>query len=130
MLRSTHVPMVATRRTSADPPAPANTGWTFLTNHAHVLLRIARDPRVLVRTLAEDVGIRERAVLRIIAELESEGYLAHTREGRQNVYAVTLDKPLRHPIEMHKTVDSLIDVVVDGSSPTLTSTKAAIARKA
>jgi hypothetical protein len=89
------------------PPA----GWTFLTNHAHVLIRIAMDPRVLVRTLAEEVGIRERAVLRIIAELEEAGYLTHAREGRQNVYAVRLEKPLRHPIERHKTVGALIDAV-------------------
>lgn len=91
------------------PPAP--TSWTFLTNHAHVLIRIAMDPRILVRTLAEEVGIRERAVLRIIGELEEAGYLTHAREGRQNVYAVRLEKPLRHPIERHKTVGALIEAV-------------------
>ena len=98
-----------TTRPKRAEPAPV--GWTFLTNHAHVLIRIAMDPRILVRTLAEDVGIRERAVLRIIAELEEAGYLTHAREGRQNVYAVRLEKPLRHPIERHKTVGALIDAV-------------------
>lgn len=107
--------MVGSRRT-AEAPSPEESpaaSWTFLTNHAHVLIRIAIDPRVLVRTLAEEVGIRERAVLRIIGELEEAGYLTHTREGRRNVYAVRVGKPLRHPIERHKTVGALIEAVMD-----------------
>jgi hypothetical protein len=106
--------MVGSRRTIAVslPEESPSAAWTFLTNHAHVLIRIAMDPRVLVRTLAEEVGIRERAVLRIIGELEEAGYLTHTREGRRNVYAVRLAKPLRHPIERHKTVGALIDAVM------------------
>jgi DNA-binding MarR family transcriptional regulator len=110
--------MVGSRRT-AEAPSPEESpaaSWTFLTNHAHVLIRIAMDPRVLVRTLAEEVGIRERAVLRIIGELEEAGYLTHTREGRRNVYAVRLSKPLRHPIERHKTVGALIEAVMDPSN--------------
>jgi len=105
--------MVAPSEPTSQPERaePAPVGWTFLTNHAHVLIRIAMDPRVLVRTLAEEVGIRERAVLRIIGDLEEAGYLTHAREGRQNVYAVRLEKPLRHPIERHKTVGDLIDAV-------------------
>ena len=115
--------MVGSRRTdeAPKPEESATAAWTFLTNHAHVLIRIAMDPRVLVRTLAEEVGIRERAVLRIIGELEAAGYLTHTREGRRNVYAVRLAKPLRHPIERHKTVGALIDAVMapakGGSTP-------------
>jgi DNA-binding Lrp family transcriptional regulator len=101
--------MLADAITMASDPA----SWTFLTNHAHVLLRIAMDPRVLVRTLADEVGIRERAVLRIIADLEADGYLSHTREGRQNVYEVNVAKPLRHPIERHRTIGELIDAVVE-----------------
>jgi predicted ArsR family transcriptional regulator len=91
--------------------APEPSSWTFLTNHAHVLLRIAMEPRILVRALAEDVGIRERAVLRIIADLEAEGYLSHEREGRQNVYQVHVNRPLRHPIERHRSVGELIGAV-------------------
>lgn len=109
--------MVGSRRT-IEAPIPeenASASWTFLTNHAHVLIRIAMDPRVLVRTLAEEVGVRERAVLRIIGELEEAGYLTHTREGRRNVYAVRLGKPLRHPIERHKTVGALIEAVMDST---------------
>jgi hypothetical protein len=109
--------MVGIRRTLEEPlpEESASASWTFLTNHAHVLIRIAMDPRVLVRTLAEEVGIRERAVLRIIGELEEAGYLTHTRDGRRNVYAVRLGKPLRHPIERHKTVGALIEAVMDSS---------------
>lgn len=109
--------MAGSRRTPEAPSSEESTtaSWTFLTNHAHVLIRIAMDPRVLVRTLAEEVGIRERAVLRIIGELEEAGYLTHSREGRRNVYAVRLGKPLRHPIERHKTVGALIEAVVSPS---------------
>ena len=91
----------------ATPPAT----WTFLTNHAHVLLCIARECDVRVRDLADRVGITERAVQRIVAELEEEGYLTRGRDGRRNVYDVRRDQPLRHPIERHRSVDSLIALV-------------------
>lgn len=122
--------MVGSRRIDEAPKTEesAAAAWTFLTNHAHVLIRIAMDPRILVRTLAEEVGIRERAVLRIIGELEAAGYLTHSREGRRNVYAVRLAKPLRHPIERHKTVGALIDAVMDpangGRTPPRPASKA------
>lgn len=85
--------------------------WTFLTNHAHVLICIAEDPKVRIRDLAARVGITERAIQKIITELEQAGYLTHTREGRRNVYRVRRNQPLRHPIERHRTVAVLIDLV-------------------
>ena len=85
--------------------------WTFLTNHAHVLFCIALDPEVRLRDVASRVGITERAVQRIVTDLESAGYLLVTKEGRRNRYEVRHDLPLRHPIERHRSVKALIDLV-------------------
>jgi DNA-binding MarR family transcriptional regulator len=87
-------------------------GWTFLTNHAHVLFCIAEAPDVRLRDVAARVGITERAVQRIVTDLEHAGYLKVSKEGRRNRYQVHYDQPLRHPIERHRTVDALIGLVV------------------
>jgi DNA-binding IclR family transcriptional regulator len=96
----------------ADKPSGSG-GWTFLTNHAHVLFCIAQDPEVRLRDVAARVGITERAVQRIVTDLEGEGYLVVSKEGRRNRYEVRYDLPLRHPIERHRSVKSLIDLVVE-----------------
>jgi DNA-binding Lrp family transcriptional regulator len=83
-------------------------GWTFLTNHAHVLLCIAADPSIRIREIAALVGITERAAQRIVAELESEGYVSHRRVGRRNQYEVYGDQPLRHPLEHHLGISALL----------------------
>ena len=93
----------------ARKPEPA---WTFLTNHAHVLLCIAREPEVRMRDVAHLVGITERAVQRIVADLEQAGYVERIRNGRRNHYEVRADLPLRHPIERHERVSSLITLVL------------------
>jgi DNA-binding transcriptional ArsR family regulator len=90
----------------------ARPSWTFLTNHAHVLLCLSRDPEVLMRDIADLVGITERAVQRIIADLEEAGHIARVRRGRRNQYEVRADLPLRHPTEQHVRVSALIDFVV------------------
>lgn len=94
-------------RTKVAPRAP-KLPWTFLTNHAHVLLCIASDPQARIRDLADRVGITERAVQRIIFELEAGGYLTHEREGRRNTYRVRPHLPLRHPIERRNKVAALL----------------------
>ena len=88
-------------------PAP----WTFLTNHAHVLLCLARDPTLRRRDLAERVGITERAVGTILAELVEAGVIAVRREGRRNSYRIHGRVRLRHPVEAHRTVGDLIALV-------------------
>jgi DNA-binding IclR family transcriptional regulator len=85
--------------------------WTFLTNHAHVLFCIADDADARIRDMAERVGITERAVQRIIAELEAEGYISRIREGRENRYEIHSDIALRHPIEAHRTIRDLMKMV-------------------
>jgi DNA-binding MarR family transcriptional regulator len=82
--------------------------WTFLSNHAHVLLCIARNPDARVRDIAVDVGITERGVQRIITELEDEGVLAKERRGRRNHYVIDGDLPLRHSLESHRTTGELL----------------------
>ena len=88
-------------------PGPA-IGWTYLTNHTHTIITLLREPDILVRELAIEVGITERAILRILGELEQEGVITKTREGRRNHYEVNLDAPLRHPLEAHCTLRDLV----------------------
>lgn len=99
----------------ATRPGASRTGktvpWTFLTNHAHVLLCIAAEPDVLLRDVAERVGITERAVQRIVAELGEAGYLVRHRTGRRNHYTIKGDLPLRHPVERHQRVSALLALV-------------------
>ncbi len=96
------------KRPVASDAIPADHGWTFLTNHAHVLLSIARDPEIRLRDLATAVGITERAAHRIVVELEDGGYISRERSGRRNHYEIHPEVPLRHPIERHRTVAALI----------------------
>lgn len=88
-----------------------STSWTFLTNHAHVLIAISRNPEIRQRDVAQVVGVTVGAVQRIIHELEDEGYIASERVGRRNRYHINSDKPLRHPLEDQHTVDELIRVL-------------------
>lgn len=87
------------------------TEWTFLTNHSHVLIYLHGAPEATQREIASAVGITERAVQRILGELEDAGILQREREGRRNRYRVLPDRPLRHPIESHRTVRDLLDMV-------------------
>ncbi|MFM1824317.1 MAG: hypothetical protein RI967_2583 [Planctomycetota bacterium] len=102
------------QRAAAGGLKPADAprhGWTFLSNHAHVLLLLARDPELRLREAAELVGITERAVQRIVADLEEGRYLERERHGRRNHYRVHATVPLRHPIEAHRTIADLIALV-------------------
>ena len=85
--------------------------WTFITNHGHVLLCLATDPDMTVREVALRVGITERAVVRIVGELEAGGVLERSREGRRNHYTINRSAPLRHELEQHRSVGDLIRMV-------------------
>ncbi len=94
--------------------------WTFLSNHAHVLVSLARQPGARLRDIATEVGITERAVQKIVADLEAAGVLVRQREGRRNRYLLRADVPLRHPLERHRTVGDLlraVDVETPKSGP-------------
>ena len=93
-----------------NKPAPVESSqnWTFLSNHAHVLVCVAKNPDVRLSEVAALVGVRERTVHRIVHELIDAGYISVTKDGRNNVYSVDLDKPLRHPLEADHNIQAII----------------------
>jgi hypothetical protein len=89
--------------------------WTFLTNHTHVLILLTQFPSMLLRQVADRIGITERAVQRIIVDLEQAGYIEREKIGRQNHYRILPKHPLRHPIEAHRTIGDLLNMVINKS---------------
>ena len=85
--------------------------WNFFTNHAHVLIHLHLHPDQPLRRVAMAIGITERAVQRIVAELEEGGYLSRTKVGRQNKYEINVDVHLRHTLESHRSIKELLDWV-------------------
>lgn len=105
--------MAAPKRTStkAAPTSAAaapERGWTFLTNHAHVLLCLAPGESLTARELSLRIGITERSVQAILSDLVADGYLEKTKVGRRNDYSVNPSGRLRHPLESAHTVGELI----------------------
>lgn len=96
---------------SAVTTEPLPGAWTFLTNHSHVLLCLYRQPDQRLRDVALAVGITERMVQRIVAELSDAGYIGILKEGRCNRYTVNPHKQLRHPLEMQHTIGELLEVL-------------------
>jgi len=88
-----------------------SSGWTFLTNHAQVLVCIARDPGVRLRDIGERVGITERAAHRIVAELAAAGYVTRQRNGRRNHYTINTDFPLPDPIARERNIGELLQIL-------------------
>lgn len=84
------------------------TRWTFLSNHSHVLIALAKDPDLRIRDLADRVGITERAVAQILTDLQTARVLTKRRVGRRNVYFVDTNAPLRHAVEAHRTVGDIL----------------------
>jgi len=108
-----HVRTDTPSRLAEGAPVQSSPGWTFLSNYAHVLLVIARDPEIKLRDIAWRVGITERAVQRIVADLEASAYLERERTGRRNHYRIHSELPLRHPIEAHTEVGALLKLILD-----------------
>ena len=94
-----------------DALSTASTTWVFLTNHANVLLCVARDPDARSRDIAERVGITERAAQRILSDLLAEGYLSKIKQGRRNRYTVNRTGHLRHPNFQELEIGPLIDIL-------------------
>ena len=100
----------------------ADAGWTFPSNHTHVLVCPAADGEQTLREVAEKVGVTERAVQRIVAELAEAGVLQRERDGRRNTYMIRADTPLRHQLEAHCDIGDLLGmVVVHPATPLTTS---------
>lgn len=89
-------------------PEPEIPSWTFLTNHAHVLIALSRDGELRQKDIAYSVGITVGAVHRILHELEEAGYISSERVGRRKRYEINTDKPMRHPLEDQHSVNDLI----------------------
>lgn len=90
------------------PESDTSTGWTFLTNHTHVLVCLNRDPNITVRNLALHVGITERSVQRILSDLEDSGVVTRTKIGRRNNYSLNEQYQLRHPLESDQKIGGIL----------------------
>jgi DNA-binding MarR family transcriptional regulator len=99
---------------STEPEAKT---WTFLTNHAQVLLCLAEDPDIRLRDVAERVGITERATQRILAELVGAGYVETTRVGRRNRYTVDREHAMRHTAQLGHEIGTLLQALGTSSPP-------------
>ena len=100
--------------------------WTFLSNHTHVLVCLAAEGNQILREVAQKVGITERAVQRIVADLERAGVLQRERsplDARRNRYRINTDVRLRHPLEAHCRIGALVALV---SAPPSTESVTAI----
>ncbi len=91
-------------------------GWSFLTNHARVLLCIAHDPGVRLRDIAATLGVTERSAFAIVNDLTDRGYVVKERDGRRNRYSIQADVPLREPIGRKQTVGELLGLLVDSGT--------------
>jgi len=96
---------------SAKPTEVKVKQWTFLTNHALVILLVARHSRITAREISLELGITERAVQRIVADLEEADYLQKTREGRKVKYDVNRDMPMRHRTQQAVAIGSLLKIL-------------------
>lgn len=92
--------------------------WTFLSNHGHVLVALARDSNARTRDVAEAVGITERAVQQIVRDLVVQGYLRKEKVGRRNRYDVVRQARFRHDLESGVTLGRFLDLVIEASPPT------------
>lgn len=82
--------------------------WTFLTNHARVLILLGNRPKITAREIADQIGITERSVRSIIADLESEGYIEKLKEGRKLSYKIHPELPFRHPTQKDHSIKKFL----------------------
>ena len=103
---------------SMSDPGPSSGTWTLLTGHGHVLVEIARNPKARIRDISPVVGLTERTVQAIVADLEAAGYLTRTRTGRRVVYTVNRDSLFRHTAQEGHRVGPFLDLLADGTEIT------------
>lgn len=96
-------------------PEQTDGAWTLLTGHGHVLVEIARNPEARIRDISTVVGLTERTVQAIVADLEAAGYLTRDRAGRRNVYTVDPDKLFRHQAQKGHRVGPFLDLLAASS---------------
>ena len=96
---------------SSRPQEQSGSQWTFLTNHFHILVSLSREPYSRIRDLSDEVGITQRAVQRILAELVADNVLKVKKDGRRNHYTINRRKRLRHPLEDKHTIGELLEIL-------------------
>lgn len=104
--------------------------WTLFSNHGHVLVVLSRDPDARLRDVAQTVGITERAVQKIVRDLQDGGLVSVTKRGRRNRYRLHPNQPLRHTLEAHCTTGELLDMVnrrAPGTEPAETEAETPVA---
>ena len=87
--------------------------WSFLSNHARVLVCIAHDPGVRLRDIATTLGITERSAFGIVNDLAEAGYVVKDKDGRRNRYQVQGHLPLREAIGREATIGQVLALLVD-----------------
>jgi predicted transcriptional regulator len=85
--------------------------WSFLTNHARVLLRIAQDPGVRLREIAASLGITERSAYSIVTDLTAAGYVVKHKDGRRNRYQVQSHLPLPDPVSQELAIGDVLAIL-------------------
>ena len=104
--------------------------WTLLSNHGHVLVCLSRDPEARLRDVAADVGITERAVQKIVRDLQEGSMIGVTKSGRRNSYRVHMKQTLRHQLEADCTLKELIGVINRSQKPTSPDARPAVKAEA
>ena len=99
----------------SDPDRSGGT-WTLLTGHGHVLVEIARNPKARIRDISPVVGLTDRTVQAIVADLEAAGYLTRTRMGRRVIYTVNRDSLFRHSAQEGLRVGAFLDLLAASES--------------
>lgn len=99
--------------------------WTLFSNHGHVLFCLVKDPATRLRDVATEVGITERAVQKIVRDLQDAGMVNVVKDGRRNSYNIDTSQPLRHELEAHCTVADLIDFIGESDAKDSVGTKPA-----
>lgn len=110
MTKKSHKPKKESAQRISPSEPRTQVGWTFLSNHSHVIICLARDPEIRMRDVAELVGITERAVIRIVTDLEEAGYIRKERVGRRNRYSIIAEKHLRHALEAHHSIRAILSL--------------------
>jgi predicted transcriptional regulator of viral defense system len=100
--------------------------WTFLSNHAHVLVCLARDRGLRLRDIAQLVGITERSASKIVSDLEAAGYLDRIKVGRRNTYVLHTERPLRHPLEASVHVKHLLEIMMPPAGTAIETGRASL----
>ena len=87
--------------------------WSFLTNHARVLVCIAHDPGVRLRDIAATLGITERTAYGIVTDLTEAGYVVKDKDGRRNRYQIQAHLPMREAVGRERTIGEVLELLVD-----------------